>query len=42
MGKLFPQSFFVVATFQLIIRADKAYVSIHYITDEEVKSAQTF
>ncbi|WP_431027623.1 isochorismate synthase [Lysinibacillus sp. LZ02] len=34
----FPQSFFAVATFQLIIRDDKAYVSIHYITDEENSS----
>ncbi|MFF5994157.1 isochorismate synthase [Lysinibacillus sp. KU-BSD001] len=37
----FPQSFFAVATFQLIIRDDKAYVSIHYITDEE-NSSQAF
>ena len=37
----FPQSFFAVATFQLIIRADKAYISIHYITDKE-ESAQAF
>lgn len=31
----FPQSFFAVATFQLVIRHDKAFVSIHYITEEE-------
>ena len=31
----FPQSFFTVATFQLIMRDDKAYISIHLITDEE-------
>ena len=37
----FPQSFFAVATFQLVIRDDKAYVSIHYITDKE-ESAQAF
>lgn len=30
----FPQSLFAVATFQLVIRDDKAYVSIHYITGE--------
>lgn len=30
-----PQSFFAVATFQLVIRNEKAYVSIHFITDEE-------
>jgi menaquinone-specific isochorismate synthase len=37
----FPQSFFAVATFQLVIRNDKAFVSIHYITEEE-NSAQVF
>ncbi|RHW33279.1 isochorismate synthase [Lysinibacillus yapensis] len=31
----FPQSFFAVATYQLVIRDDKAYVSIHLITDRE-------
>ncbi|WP_332649519.1 isochorismate synthase [Lysinibacillus sp. 54212] len=31
----FPQSYFTVASFQLVIRHDTAYVSIHYITDEE-------
>lgn len=30
----FPESFFAVATYQLVIRHDKAYVSIHFITDE--------
>ncbi len=30
----FPQSLFAVATFQLVIRDDKAYVSIHYIPEE--------
>lgn len=33
--KEIPQSYFAVATFQLVIRHDKAYVSIHLITDEE-------
>lgn len=37
----FPQSFFAVATFQLVIRHDKAFVSIHYITEEE-NSAPVF
>ncbi len=37
----FPQSFFTVATFQLVIRHDKAFVSIHYITEEE-NSAHIF
>lgn len=31
----FPQSFFAVATFQLVIRNDNAYVSIHLVTDKE-------
>ncbi len=31
----FPQSFFAVSTFQLVIRDDQAFVSIHYITEEE-------
>ncbi|QCR33334.1 isochorismate synthase MenF [Lysinibacillus sp. SGAir0095] len=31
----FPQSFFSVATYQLVIRNDKAYISIHLITDKE-------
>lgn len=31
----FPQSFFAVATYQLVIRGDKAYVSIHLITEDE-------
>lgn len=31
----FPQSFFAVATYQLVIRNDKAYVSIHLVTDKE-------
>lgn len=30
----FPQSFFSVATYQLVIRNDKAYISIHLITDQ--------
>ncbi|WP_144513989.1 isochorismate synthase MenF [Bacillus sp. FJAT-22090] len=37
----FPSAFFVVATFQLVIRHDQAFVSIHYITDEE-ESSKTF
>ncbi|KGR87741.1 isochorismate synthase [Lysinibacillus odysseyi] len=37
----FPHSFFAVATFQLVIRHDKAFVSIHYITEKE-NSAQIF
>lgn len=36
-----PQSFFAVSTFQLVIRNDKAYVSIHLITDDE-NSAEQF
>ncbi|MFC7686736.1 isochorismate synthase MenF [Ureibacillus sp. GCM10028918] len=31
----FPQSFFSVATYQLVIRNDKTYISIHLITDKE-------
>jgi len=31
----FPQSFFSVATYQLVMRNDKAYISIHLITDKE-------
>ncbi|MDN4493759.1 isochorismate synthase [Ureibacillus aquaedulcis] len=31
----FPQSFFSVATYQLVIRNDKAYISIHLITNKE-------
>lgn len=30
----FPQSYFTVATYQLVIQNDKAYVSIHLITDQ--------
>jgi menaquinone-specific isochorismate synthase len=30
----FPQSYFAVATYQLVIRNEKAYVSIHLITEE--------
>lgn len=30
----FPEAFFAVATYQLVIRNDKAYVSIHLITDK--------
>lgn len=30
----FPQSYFAVATYQLVIRNEKAYVSIHFITDD--------
>ncbi|MER2029540.1 MAG: isochorismate synthase [Solibacillus sp.] len=37
----FPQSYFTVATHQLVIRNDKAYVTINYITDEE-NSTKTF
>jgi len=31
----FPQSFFSVATYQLVIRDEKVYISIHLITDKE-------
>ncbi|HWK24584.1 MAG TPA: isochorismate synthase [Ureibacillus sp.] len=31
----FPQSLFSVATYQLVMRNDKAYISIHLITDKE-------
>ena len=31
----FPQSFFSVATYQLVIRNDKAYISIHLITEKD-------
>lgn len=31
----FPTAFFAVATYQLVLHNDKAYVSIHLITDEE-------
>ena len=31
----FPQSYFAVATYQLVIRHDKAYVSIHLVTENE-------
>jgi len=34
----FPSSFFVVSTFQLVIKNEQAYVSINYITDEEESS----
>lgn len=37
----FPSAFFVVATFQLVIQQDRAFVSIHYITNEE-ESADIF
>lgn len=37
----FPSAFFVVSTFQLVIRHDQAYVNIHYITDQD-KSTETF
>ncbi|SOC36661.1 isochorismate synthase [Ureibacillus acetophenoni] len=30
----FPQSYFTVATYQLVIQNDKAYVSIHLVTDQ--------
>ena len=30
----FPQSYFTVATYQLVIQNEKAYVSIHLITDK--------
>ncbi|KGR73611.1 isochorismate synthase [Ureibacillus manganicus] len=36
----FPQSYFTVATFQLVIQNDKAYVSIHLITDQTNSSKQ--
>lgn len=38
----FPDSYFTVATFQLVIQQDKAYVSIHLITDCEQNSAHAF
>ncbi|MFD1030317.1 isochorismate synthase [Metaplanococcus flavidus] len=31
----FPESYFAVPTFQLVIKSDRAYVSIHLITKEE-------
>ncbi|TSI03028.1 isochorismate synthase MenF [Lysinibacillus sp. BW-2-10] len=31
----FPQSHFAVATYQLVLRNDKAYVSIHLVTENE-------
>lgn len=31
----FPQSYFSVATYQLVIRDDKAYVNIHLVTDND-------
>lgn len=31
----FPSSFFAVSTFQLVIKNEKTFVSIHYITDEK-------
>ncbi|NLY79362.1 MAG: isochorismate synthase [Lysinibacillus sp.] len=34
----FPHSYFTVATFQLVIRNEKAYVSIHFITEQENSS----
>lgn len=37
----FPQSYFAVATHQLVLRNDKAYVSINLITDKP-DSAKTF
>jgi menaquinone-specific isochorismate synthase len=37
----FPQSYFTVATHQLVIRNDKAYVSIHFITNQE-NNGETF
>lgn len=36
----FPNSFFAVATFQLVIQNEKAYVSIHLITDDDDSMAQ--
>lgn len=37
----FPESFFAVATYQLVIQNDKAYVSIHLIT-EDAENAKRF
>lgn len=37
----FPSAFFAVATFQLVIRNEQAFVSIHYITEEQ-ESAEAF
>ncbi len=37
----FPQSLFAVATYQLVIRNDKAYISIHLVTDK-ANSLQEF
>ncbi len=31
----FPEAYFALATYQLVIRDDKAYVSIHLITKKE-------
>lgn len=35
MWRNFPEAFFVVPTFQLVIKNDRAYVSIHLITKKE-------
>ncbi|SOC03519.1 isochorismate synthase [Ureibacillus xyleni] len=37
----FPQSLFAVATYQLVIRNDKAYISVHLVTDK-ANSLQEF
>ncbi|TQR18043.1 isochorismate synthase [Psychrobacillus vulpis] len=34
----FPSSFFAVSSFQLVIKNEQAFVSIHYITDEKDSS----
>ena len=31
----FPEAYFALATFQLVIRDDKAYVSIHLLTQDQ-------
>lgn len=36
----FPQSYFTVATFQLMMKNDRAYVTIHLITNEEQAAPQ--
>lgn len=38
--KNIPESYFAVATFQLVIRNEKAYVSIHLITDDKNSSLE--
>lgn len=36
----FPEAYFALATFQLVLRDDKAYVSIHLVTKEKQAQEQ--